>query len=608
MIKSIRWKITILFILFTIAAEMIMGAAGIAGVINSYHTSFEQDMVKVFNTDLRNELDSLALNGGTQLQSTDIHGAVVFEEVRSYESIRDTLNCYLGALSISSSRFYAILDGANGTVLCTSSNAGEITTSDAILNALGGNTSIEAGLFAPSLEYALPIHSGDDISYIIYIKDTCASRNASVRRMFGALLAAAAVSVIAALIFGAVLSLSVSEPIRQLTQKAKKLATGDSSELTESAIRDELGILNNALVQLAHAKNEINEKAKGEQIKVETILQNMNDGILAFNFSGQLIHYNPVAKSLLHRNYLDDVQFDRFFREIQADITLGDLVYLKPEGSIERDIHIDNQFLHLDFAVFNTDNKIGGIIVIIHDITRQERLEKSRRDFVADVSHELRTPLTTIKSYSETLSDMPDCDRELQVRFLNVIASEADRMARIIRDLLTLSELDANKNIYRTPEDINVRDMVNSVVERMDINAKKRNQTLIYHSINEIPIIQGHRDSLERVIINIISNAIKYTPTGGRIEVYTTSVYDGITIKVVDNGIGIPKDKLPHIFDRFYRVDKARSRDTGGTGLGLAIAKQTIESGFNGKININSELNKGTEVSITIPLNKPKSE
>ena len=203
---------------------------------------------------------------------------------------------------------------------------------------------------------------------------------------------------------------------------------------------------------------------------------------------------------------------------------------------------------------------------------------------------------------------MPDCDRELQVRFLNVIASEADRMARIIRDLLTLSELDANKNIYRTPEDINVRDMVNSIVERMDINAKKRNQTLTYHSINEIPIIQGHRDSLERVIINIISNAIKYTPTGGRIEVYTTSVYDGITIKVVDNGIGIPKDKLPHIFDRFYRVDKARSRDTGGTGLGLAIAKQTIESGFNGKININSELNKGTEVSITIPINKSKSE
>lgn len=609
MIKSIQLKTTVLFVLFVLAAEFIMGTAGIAGVVHTYHSSFEQDMIRVFNTDLRNELDSLAASGSAQqLQSTDIHGAVVFEEVHSYEPLRDTLNCYLGALSISSSRFYAILDGMNGSVLCTSSNAGEITTSDTVLSAMEGNTDIEAGLFAPSLEYALPVRNGDDVSYIIYIKDTCSAQNTSVQKMLHALFAAALFSVFTAVAAGIILSSTIAKPVRQLTAKAKKLAAGDSSELTESQNRDEFGILNNALVQLAHARNEIDEKAKGEQIKVETILQNMNDGILAFNFSGKLIHYNPVAKTLLHRNYLDDVQFDRFFREIQADITLGDLVYLKPEGSIERDIHIDNQFLHLDFAVFNTDNKIGGIIVIIHDITRQERLEQSRRDFVADVSHELRTPLTTIKSYSETLSDMPDCDRELQVRFLNVIASEADRMARIIRDLLTLSELDANKNIYRTPEDINIRDMVTSVVERMDINAKKRQQTLTYHSINEIPIIHGHRDSLERVIINIISNAIKYTPSGGNIEVYTTSVYDGITIKVVDNGIGIPKDKLPHIFDRFYRVDKARSRDTGGTGLGLAIAKQTIESGFNGKININSELNKGTEVTITIPLNKPKSE
>lgn len=608
MIKSIQLKITVLFMLFTLAAEFIMGAAGIAGVVQTYHSSFEQDMVRVFNTDLRNELDSLAASGGAQVQGTDIHGAVVFEEVRSYEPLRDTLNCYLGALSISSSRFYAILDGANGSVLCTSSNAGEITASDTILSAMEGNTDIKTGLFSSSLEYALPVRNGDDISYIIYIKDTCAAQNASAQKMLRALFAAALISIAAAIAAGAVLSSSIAKPVRLLTAKAKKLAAGDSSELTESTNRDEFGTLNNALVQLAHARNEIDEKAKGEQIKVETILQNMNDGILAFDFSGKLIHHNPVAKTLLHRNYLDDVRFDRFFREIQADITLGDLVYMKPEGSIERDIHIDNQFLHLDFAVFNTDNKIGGIIVIIHDSTRQERLEQSRRDFVADVSHELRTPLTTIKSYSETLSDMPDCDRELQVRFLNVIASEADRMARIIRDLLTLSELDANKSIYRTPEDINIRDMVTSVVERMDINAKKRSQTLTYHPINEIPIIHGHRDSLERVIINIISNAIKYTPSGGNIEVYTTSVYDGITIKVVDNGIGIPKDKLPHIFDRFYRVDKARSRDTGGTGLGLAIAKQTIESGFNGKININSELNKGTEVTITIPLNKPKSE
>ena len=604
MFKSLKLKITTLFILFTLAAELIMGTIGITSMVHNYHSSFEQNMIKVFNSDLINELESLALAENSQMHTADVSGAVVFSESRDGIAIRDTLNSYLSALSIGGSRFYAVLDGSNGSVLCTSSNAGEITTTDTVLNALGGNTSINVKTLSPSLEYALPVKSGGNIAYVVYIKDSCTSQYDVIRNMLRVLLYTALISIAAAIAAGIVLSSSVTKPLKQLTQKAKKLASGDSSDLTESNEHDEIADLNNSLVQLAHAKNAIKEKAKGEQIKVETILQNMNDGILAFDFSGKLIHYNPVAKAMLHRNYLDDVQFDRFFKEIQADITLGDLVYMKPEGSIEREIHIENHFLHLDFAVFNTDNKVGGIIVIIHDITKQEKLEQSRRDFVADVSHELRTPLTTIKSYSETLSDMPDCDRELQVRFLNVIASEADRMARIIRDLLTLSELDANKNIYRTPEDINIREMLSSVVERMDINAKKRNQTLTYQSINEIPIIQGHRDSLERVIVNIISNAIKYTPQGGKIEVYSTSVYNGIAIKIVDNGIGIPKDKLPHIFDRFYRVDKARSRDTGGTGLGLAIAKQTIETGFNGKIIINSELNKGTEVTITIPLNK----
>ncbi len=134
------------------------------------------------------------------------------------------------------------------------------------------------------------------------------------------------------------------------------------------------------------------------------------------------------------------------------------------------------------------------------------------------------------------------------------------------------------------------------------MTAKKREQTLIYHPLNEVPIIMGDRDGFERIIMNIVSNALKYTPSGGKIEVYTSKVYKDICIKVVDNGIGIPKEKLPNIFDRFYRVDKARSRDTGGTGLGLAIAKQTLETAFNGKIKIASELNKGTEVTITIPV------
>ena len=602
MFKSIRWKITALFIIFIIAAELVLGTAGIIANIEYYHYSFSSAMNSVFTDDLITELNTLAGTGNITIQKTDENGAVVSEEIKSSDSIRDTINSYLSALSIGGSRFYAILDGRSGSVLSASSNAGNITSTSSILRALNGEKAMEIGLTSGYMDFALPLVSENNTEYIVYIYDDCSAQKYVTDSMFKILIYTVLASAVLALFGGLTLSRSITGPIKQLTQKAKKLADGDINALEESPSDDEIGRLTNSLVYLAHSRKESNEKARGEQIKVETILQNMNDGILAFDLKGRLIHINPEAQRLLNRNYLDDIQFDRFFKEINAGITLGDLIYMKPHGSVEKEIKFGKQYLQLNFATFNTENKVGGIIVIIHDVTKQEKLEQSRRDFVADVSHELRTPLTTIKSYSETLSDMPEADRELQVRFLDVIASEADRMARIISDLLTLSELDENQVHYKVPEAIDVRNVIESIVERMGMTAKKREQTLIYHPLNEVPIIMGDRDGFERIIMNIVSNALKYTPSGGKIEVYTSKVYKDKCIKVVDNGIGIPKEKLPNIFDRFYRVDKARSRDTGGTGLGLAIAKQTLETAFNGKIKIASELNKGTEVTITIPV------
>lgn len=454
------------------------------------------------------------------------------------------------------------------------------------------------------MDYAFPLTNGDNVKYIVYIRDSCQDQSATLNTIVRTILISLALTIIISAIAGAFIANFVTVPIQQLSLQARKLADGDINALQKSESKDEIGNLTNSLIYLAHTRKQSSDQAMGEKIKVETILQNMNDGILAFDMKGKLIHFNPEAKRLLNRQYLDDIRFDRFFKEINANITLGDLLYMKPDGSVEREIKLSNQYLHLNFATFKVDNKVGGIIVVIHDVTKQEKLEQSRRDFVANVSHELRTPLTTIKSYSETLADMPDVDRELQIRFLDVIASESDRMARIISNLLTLAELDENQTYIKAPEPIDVRKMLESIVERMSLTAQKKHQSLTYHPINDVPIIAGDHDVLERIIINIVSNALKYTRDGGSIEVYSSKVYNDISIKVVDNGIGIQEDKLPHIFDRFYRVDKARSRDTGGTGLGLAIAKQSLESVFNGKIKIASEFHKGTEVTITIPVNQ----
>ncbi len=606
MFKSLRWKITLLFIVTMIIAEFITGSVAIIFTAKYFNSDFADTINAVLDDGLRTELDNAA-NAITIPTPPTEGNPIVMQETSdiNLQGIRDSMSAYLGKLAMSATRTYAILDGKTADLLYSSVNANSIEITPTVSLALDGKESCSNGITAEYMDYGLPLGTAGNVKYILYIHDTKAVAKNVLKTIMLVWIFVMIGSAVLALLVGLFMSKTITNPIRQLTDKAKRLADGDLNALDPSKANDELGALTNSLLYLAHSRKESNEKAKGEQIKVETILQNMNDGILAFNMQGKLIHINPEAQKLLHRKYLDDISFDRFFKEIKADITLGDLLYMKPDGSIEREVKIGNTFLRMNFATFNAEkNKVGGIIVIIHDITHQEKLEQSRRDFVADVSHELRTPLTTIKSYSETLSDMPDADRELRVRFLDVIASESDRMARILSDLLTLSELDDNQTFYKVPEAIDIRKMIEGIVERMGMTAQKKNQTIVYHPINDVPIISGDRDGLERVIINIISNAIKYTPSGGHIEVYSSKVYTDISIKVSDNGIGIPKDKLPNIFDRFYRVDKARSRDTGGTGLGLAIAKQTLESCFNGKIKISSELNKGTEVTITIPVSE----
>lgn len=605
MFKSIRWKITILFVVLVFVTELLIGGLNIWGVVNHYHTDFSDSINEVFTTEIKNDL--LAAANEISIPETTSDGdAIVMEEnsQNNINMINNVLSSHSGKLGITSTRYYCILNGETGDLLQSSNGIEEIPQTETIKSAIDGDEKKETSIIKNYMDYAFPLHNGDDVKYIVYVKDTCQTQKDLTGNMLTILSILLLLSAAASFIIASIFSKSVTVPIKQLAEQARKLADGDINALQKSDSRDEIGALTNSLIYLAHARKQSSDQAKGEKIKVETILQNMNDGIIAFDLKGNLIHFNREAKKLLNRQYFDDIRFDRFFKEINASITLGDLLYMNPDGSVEREIKVANQYLHLNFAPFKADNKVGGIIVVIHDVTKQEKLEQARRDFVANVSHELRTPLTTIKSYSETLADMPDVDRELQVRFLDVIASESDRMARIISDLLTLSELDENQTFTKAPEPIDIRQMLDSIVERMSLTAKKKNQTLTYNPINEVPIISGDPDSLERVIINIVSNAMKYTREGGTIDVYSSKVYNDICIKVADNGIGIQEDKLPHIFDRFYRVDKARSRDKGGTGLGLAIAKQTLESSFNGKIKISSEFNKGTEVTISIPVNE----
>ena len=602
MFKDIKNRITMTFVLLMLGAQIFCGAFVTLKTVGQYHKSFEKSIENTFTDDAKAKLTELANAVTVTVPSPDGSGIILNETgPQNVENIKNFI--------LDTSLFkenpqldLAILDGG-GEIKYADMNADDFNNSRTAKQGIKGEESIENGFSDTLLEYAIPLKSGDDVRYVVYLQDKMVLGMSLVKRTALIFLISIPISLLIAFVAATLFAKSVSAPLKELTEKAKRLADGDATALSKSQGRDEIAELTNALLYLSDSRRESSEKANAEKTKIEAILQNMSDGIMAFDKDGKLTHINPEAKRLLNRKFVDDIVFNKFFKEINVDITLESIQYMPSSDEIERETTVSDHVLQFNFAPI-PPNAGGGVITIIHDITRHEKLERSRRDFVANVSHELRTPITVIKSYADMLADSPDADLQLRTRFLNTISSETDRMAKIISDLLTLSSLDANTNHRRLTEDIDIRSMLEGLVERLSLTAKKKEQTLIYTPINDVPKIKGDRDALERVFTNIISNALKYTPTGGKIQVFSSKVYSDILIKVSDTGIGISKEQLPNIFERFYRVDKARSRDKGGTGLGLAIAKQTIENTFHGKILITSELNKGTDVTVSIPIPK----
>ena len=302
----------------------------------------------------------------------------------------------------------------------------------------------------------------------------------------------------------------------------------------------------------------------------------------------------------------DEKTFESVFSKFKIDINLEKIIYLEDWTSSEQMVNLGDKFFNIFFAPFKDEsNRPSGVVAVIQDITEQAKLDDMRKEFVANVSHELKTPLTSIKTYSETILEQ-DLDEESRNKFMNVILNEANRMTRLVSDLLQLTKFDYKKVAWNKI-DFDITLLTKQVCEKHKIQADKKGQLLECYVTSNVPEVYGDRDGIERVITNIVTNSIKYTPEKGNIKVYVGSVHDDAYIKIIDNGIGIPQKDLPRVFERFYRVDKARSREMGGTGLGLPIAKEIIEAN-GGSIDIKSEVGKGTEVIIKVPIKNKKDK
>ncbi len=343
--------------------------------------------------------------------------------------------------------------------------------------------------------------------------------------------------------------------------------------------------------------------ANNEKLQKDTILKHMTDGIISFDMDGYVTYINPAAMTMLELTDKDD-RFEKIFSKYDnKDINMEKMIYLENWTSTERKIENNQGSMNLFFIPFKDEiNRPTGVLVVVQDITEHVKLDNMRKEFIADVSHELKTPLTSILGYSETILDGGVDDVETEKLFTQKIYDAGERMQKLVQDLLELSRYDTSNRPVNVKE-FDLVELCKNCVDNFEYARSQKKQDLECIVTANIPKVKANEDDIGKVVSNIISNAIKYTTEQGKIYVYVGYVHNYAYVKVKDNGIGIPKEDLDKIFDRFYRVDKARARDMGGTGLGLAIAKEIIERN-GGSISVESEYMKGSEFTIRIPVGK----
>ena len=395
--------------------------------------------------------------------------------------------------------------------------------------------------------------------------------------------------------------------LRQLNQKVKDLIAGDYSQVLDMQGSSEITNITNNLNDLSEVIRLTQENLEQESKRLHSILSYMTDGVLATNRRGQIIMINDMAKrqlgverdDALNQNILE-------LLKIEEEYELRDLITQSPELMIySQNVNGEYISLRVRFALIRRESGfISGLVAVLHDTTEQEKEERERRLFVSNVSHELRTPLTSVKSYLEAL-DEGALTEPVAPDFIKVSLDETNRMMRMVTDLLHLSRID-NETSHLDVELINFTAFITFILNRFD-KMRSQDDEKKYELVRDYPInsvwIEIDTDKMTQVIDNILNNAIKYSPDGGKITVSMKTTDDQMILSISDQGLGIPKQDLPKIFDRFYRVDRARSRAQGGTGLGLAIAKEIIKQ-HKGVIWAKSEYGKGSTFTIVLPYDK----
>ncbi len=442
---------------------------------------------------------------------------------------------------------------------------------------------------------AMPIKQGNNVLGAVFMKASIEGVYDTIHRINKILMTGTLIALLFTAILGFILSNTITKPIKEITTQAADITRGNFNQQVKVYGDDEIGRLGDTFNRMSARLKEAIDQNEEEKKKLSSILTHMSDGVIATNEQGKIIVINQRALEIMG---LEESQV--VYKNIEQ--IFQSILIPKNDESIYYEYYFDNEVKVLKMT-FNMINSIShgeiGMIIVVYDVTNEQKLEQMRKDFVANVSHELRTPLTTIKSYLEALEDGVVEDKDLANRFIKVASQETDRMTRLVNDLLQLSHLDDKQQLNKSM--VSFKEMIEDVVDRFSFQCKQRLIELNVNIPEYLPTIYVDRDQIDQVLDNLLSNAIKYTKKNGKIFVSAKLEKDHLYIEIADTGMGISKKHLTRLFERFYRVDKARSREMGGTGLGLSIAREIVKA-HHGDIYIDSEVNEGTQVVFYIPV------
>lgn len=583
-IRSIRWRLVLIYVLLVLIVMMASGTLIVYLTRNNEYKVIQEnltDLKKLFS-ELSSE-DKEAEELETQYLNLLVDGKIS-------RLFSDVIICMLkpnGDMIYNTSEVEIVK-----RILTPQTVAAEMGESLSELDRVGNIRKNER-----MMGLALPVKDkSGKVAFILYFLKPTMQVEEGIRRTVYVISVAIVLAMMLAVVLGYLFSGYLTKPIRSLSRRAKDMASGRLRQPIPVLSDDEIGDLTENFNYMAKSLHHTLQQMEGEKNKMETIIHNMTDGILVFDAEGNIIHKNPASLRMLE--FYDASGYEDIFRK-QLGISFEELRLRSERELIQFLLEKENQFYNIAFAGYFRDSQsVQGVIAVIQDVTEHKKLEQIQKEFVANVSHELRTPITTVKSYAETLLDLDPNDMENRNRFLEVINSESDRMTTLVKDLLELSKLD-NKKLSFHMEQIALPALVKKEIDHFQIHAGKKNQSIDFSSRGDC-LVYGDSVRISQVFRNLISNAVKYSEEGKTISVVLYEKENSVIGEVRDHGMGISEEDLPRIFERFYRVDKARSRAMGGTGLGLAIVREIMQY-HGGKITADSQLGKGSVFTLSFP-------